>query len=183
MKREDEKMKRNIPDAQYLRMRLVYQPETGVLTWAEWPTSKANRSINTWNARFAGKPAGRVNRGRRFVRIDGIDYVVSRVVWTMHTGQAPQHDIDHINGHRLDDRFHNLRDVERSINNRNKAARPGASGYVGVQLHRKTGTWLARMYLNNKPICIGYFKTAEDAFQARVAAQAPYGFTDRHTYQ
>lgn len=47
-------------------------------------------------------------------------FVVSRLIWKVHTGRDPIGVIDHINGIRDDNRFENLRDVPPHINSQNR---------------------------------------------------------------
>jgi hypothetical protein len=178
---------RELPSAEYLRRRLEYNPDTGGLKWLRRPESDFHGNEATrmhlwrlWNARFAGKEAGRTYRGRRGVRIDGVDYGANRIIWKIYTGKDPEHVIDHINGDALDDRIVNLRDVPVSLNNRNKRKGRSHSGEVGVTQRKDSGRWHASVWLNNKRHTIGTFDTKEEAVAARRALDALHGFTPRH---
>jgi hypothetical protein len=175
-----------LPPVSYLRQRLVYDADAGTLTWLSRDLSdfgnsaRARHLHKVWNDRFAGKIAGRVTGGRRSIRIDGKDWWFSRVAFSIYYGAHPTGDIDHINGDPMDNRICNIRDVSRAINNRNRAVVAGSSGLVGVEFVKRTGRWRASMNLQNRSVHIGYYATKEEAFNARIAAQAGHGFTDRH---
>lgn len=44
------------------------------------------------------------------------------------------------------------------------------SGYRGVDFHKATGKWQARLARNHKEFYLGVFDTPEEAYQARLAA-------------
>lgn len=176
--------KKSVPLPKYLRQRLIYNPTNGELVWKQRPVSEfssagehAIRLCKAWNTRCAGKLAGQVSGDRRRITIDGNSYISARVAWAINTGEWPAGDIDHINGNALDDSASNLRDVDRALNNRNRA--PSDSKPVGVT-ERANNCWEARMSVNNRTVRIGYFKTEAEAVSARVEAGQRHGFTDRH---
>lgn len=86
--------------------------------------------------------------------------------------------IDHINHNKLDNRKENLRIATMSQNARNrKASSNGNSKYLGVSYKtytRKNKNGTTKTYtsiragirINKVPICIGYFKTEEEAGRA-----------------
>jgi hypothetical protein len=63
----------------------AYDPESGQLT----------HRINRGGRTFAGQLAGSVGKDRYIrVRVDGIKYLVHRVVWLMQTGEWPTGNLD-----------------------------------------------------------------------------------------
>lgn len=72
--------------------------------------------------------------------------------------------IDHKNGNKLDNSFHNLRLASQSQNmsNRQKPI-SNTSGFKGVRFHKPTGKWQAYIKHNYKQKHLGLFVSAEDA--------------------
>lgn len=67
-------------------------------------------------------------------------------------------DTDHINGHSLDNRKSNLRDVTRSQNMWNrKPNSKGSSKYKGVYWHKQHKKWCASIQANKKRLHVGLF--------------------------
>lgn len=98
-----------------LREQLSYDPETGQWTWLR-PLLRSKMQ--------PGDIAGRImDSGRRQIRIAGAFYYASRLAWLYMTGEWPQHEVDHINRNRSDDRWCNLREATRSQNCYNKESR------------------------------------------------------------
>lgn len=163
-------MKVNQPALTQARLHqlLEYCPETGNFTWlCSRPRMKA------------GSIAGGVaSHGYVRIRIDGIRYRAHRLVWLYVFGEFPKQDIDHINGVRDDNRISNLRACTRAENNQNAAPRcDNTTGYPGIQ-PAPNGRWRARIRLQNKRICLGYFDTREQAVDAYLAAKSKL-----HTFQ
>lgn len=78
---------------------------------------------------------------------------------------------DHRNGNTLDNRPRNLRPATRSENCRNrKKNKNNTSGYKGVSLNRKTGKYIATIFLNGKNRSLGSFVDPKDAHAAYCAA-------------
>jgi hypothetical protein len=73
---------------------------------------------------------------------------------------------DHINGNTLDNRRENLRICTRSQNSANKNKYTGASGYKGVHWFKPIKKWAARIQVEHKQICLGYFSDVLDAARA-----------------
>lgn len=74
--------------------------------------------------------------------------------------------VDHINGNRLDCRKSNLRICTNQQNQWNRRPEGGSSKYKGVWLFKKVKKWTAKIYLNNKNVYIGIFKTEIEAAKA-----------------
>ena len=75
--------------------------------------------------------------------------------------------IDHINRNRLDNRLCNLRSCSVLQNNMNRGvSKNNKCGYKGVCFDKSKGRYKASIGINNKKIHIGYYSTAERAYEA-----------------
>ena len=87
--------------------------------------------------------------------------------WSMANGYTDYLTIDRINN---DGNYepNNCRWVDRFVQAQNsKVIRVGnKSGYKGVNWYKNTNRWLARITVNGKRICLGYFKNILDAAKA-----------------
>jgi hypothetical protein len=68
---------------------------------------------------------------------------------------------DHKNRNKLDNRSHNLRVATISQNRANKSIKPGC--LRGVVKEPRASTWRARIKVARKTLCLGNFKTAQEA--------------------
>jgi hypothetical protein len=156
-------MKRSL-DAETMRRLLNYEPDTGIFCWRIQPS----RNVK------AGAVAGSVKYlGYISIRVNGTDFMAHRLAWLYTHGVMPTHDIDHINGDKADNRIKNLRDVSRSVNlqNQTRLRRDNTSGYFGVSLRKNMKRWYAQIKVNRRKQYLGYFKTAEAAHAAYLAAK------------
>ena len=93
-----------------------------------------------------------------------------RLAWFYTYGKWPNHEVDHINGNRLDNRIANLREATRSQNE--FAAKKGK----GIRWEPKRKKWLARIGVNWKQINLGRYATREEALAAyKKAAKEAFG--------
>jgi hypothetical protein len=169
---------RKLPDISFVRECLDYDPDTGVFTWRERPRSHfiSNRGYGTWNARYAGRPAG----WRHVVSSHGVKgadvywaitlndtmFLGHRVAWFMTHGIDPAPiEIDHIDGIPINNRIANLRLATRQQQTFNRRARTiSITGYKGVT---ENGTgYAARITISGKAHSLGTFPTAEEAASA-----------------
>lgn len=146
-----------------LKELLEYDPSTGVFKWiAQRGRSKA------------GDVAGADHHsGYWRIRIDGILHNAHRLAWLYMTGAWPEHDIDHINNIKSDNRFANLRKATRSQNIANRAVpHPNPTGFKGVRFNGASYT--ASITVKRKARFLGAFDTPEEASAAfsRAAAEA-----------
>lgn len=166
-----------------LRGLIIYNPETGCLTWKERGDElfKAPRFRKLWNTKWAGKLAlnHSTNSGCYGGTVLAIPLLAHRVAWAIHYGKWPDKFIDHINGDRFDNRISNLRDVDRVTNNKNaKRRKDNKSGYSGVYKHKNR--YLAHIRVDGRLKVIGRFDTAEEAHAFREVEKLKYGFHPNH---
>jgi len=164
--------------AAYARQLLDHDPETGTLRWRERPLSMFDdqRCCSVWNARYAGKVAGTINRrGYRIITIEEVHYAAHRLMWLLVFGEWPATGLDHVNGDFADNRITNLRLASQAENLQNQQVRSSnASGHIGVSWVKKRGKWEAKIVIEYKPKFLGYFDIFEDACAAYVAAKGEH---------
>ncbi len=151
-------------DADYLRQRLDYNPETGSLLWRSIPEN--TRYDAAWNKRHAGHPAFKKmsSTGYKTGRINGVPCSAHQIIWKMMTGETP-YLVDHINQDKTDNRWCNLRLATNSENMRNKPAPVKASGLpLGVTRHRKAFRATIKVYGRN--VHLGSFACPHEAAAA-----------------
>lgn len=146
---------------------LDYDRDTGVFTW-KVTIAKGKK----------GARAGTVcsTSGHRHLMIHGVRCKAHRVAWLVVVGEWPSGEIDHINGVKDDNRFCNLRDVDRITNQQNerRARRSNKStGLLGAY-PLPNGRFCAKLSINSKPTHLGCFDSAEEAHAAYVEAKRTY---------
>ena len=128
-----------------LKELLHYDPETGVFTWnVDRPHTKA------------GSEAGYVRPdGYRRLSIFNRHVRAHRLAFFYMTGKWPEHEVDHIDGNPQNNRWCNLRVVNRQTNlqNQRKPRVDNGSGFLGVSLHtQKSGStrWRATIFRDGR---------------------------------
>jgi hypothetical protein len=137
-----------------LNSAFIYDAETGVLLWRE------TRSHNA----VAGQEAGYTcPSGYRHVMLNGKMLKVHRIAWAIFYGRWPDAEIDHIDGHKSNNRIRNLRDADRTTQAENirKARSDNKTGFLGVSQHR--GKFVATIRIGKKKKFLGYRGTPEEA--------------------
>ncbi len=145
-----------------VRELLHYDPETGDFTWRTRPAQSVN----------VGDVAGTLRAdGYTVIRVAGTKHLAHRLAWIHAYGRWPSMCLDHINGAKSDNRLRNLRDVPVTTNNQNvKSARKDSIS--GVQGVRAVGNrFEARMRINGKKTCLGFFDTQVEAAAEYVRAK------------
>ena len=155
-------------DADYIRSRINYDPNTGVATW------KTHRMSN-----MVGKPVGSISdKGYYRVYICGKQIGVHRLIWLHQKGYLPEF-VDHIDHDRSNNKWSNLREVTRTENARNKTtSKANTTGYTGVYAER--GKFRAIIGHKGKAKSLGSFKTIEEAVAARKKAENDLGYHVNH---
>jgi hypothetical protein len=155
-----------------LKSFLSYDPMTGIFRWL----ARADRRPQ-WNGRHAGTIAGNVERRGYTVirlRIDGKDvhFYAHRLAFIYMTGECPLF-VDHEDRDKQNNRWLNLRAATKAQNSQNRTIRQGnTSGFKGVSWNRNAKKWNAYINVDNRKKHLGYFASAQEAYEAHVAAAA-----------
>lgn len=174
---------KGIRDQQELKELVNYNPLTGFFTWRKRPVHSATkRTDKTWNSRFAGKQAGASTSGGYVqIALRSKLYAAHRLAHLFMTGEWPEHEVDHVDGDRADNRWHKLRAATRQEQVLNMGMPThNTSGVVGVLWNKQNGKWKAQVKVSNKVMNLGSFETKEEAIAAREAANERYGFHPNH---
>jgi hypothetical protein len=161
----DQSKKNRSDIVSYIRSRLDYDPNTGILTFK--PDVPG----------FGGKRAGStMPSGYRVLTILDKRTTEHRWIWLYANGVWPTYEIDHINGVKDDNRLCNLREATPTQNKHNTAVK--RSNTTGLKGAYKNGSrFSARIRINGKRHNLGSFDTAEEA-KAAYDAKAREVFGD-----
>jgi hypothetical protein len=165
---------RKIVSVKDLHNMLVCDSDNGKLYWRHRPECGPR-----WNGRYPETEAFTYKNvyGYRTGRINRVLYQAHRVVWAMCNMSWPEHEIDHINGIRDDNRISNLRPATRSENSKNISVRSdNTSGQSCIVWHKGASKWMVRV----ADKYIGVFPEINDAILARDAAWRDMGFHANH---
>ena len=89
---------------------------------------------------------------------------------------SSEHEVDHINGVRSDNRIENLRWVTRSRNLQNKEV-PNETGYRWVMKHKNCSTYCYRFTLGRKQVSESGFRSAVEAHKAALDKRRDLGLS------
>lgn len=158
-------MATNLITQERLKSLLTYDPDTGAFRWRIDCGSRAKTGL------LAGARNG---AGYFHIQIDGKKHKAHRLAWLYVYGTLPD-EIDHINRIKDDNRIVNLRDVTHAQNGQNQnRPRNNTSGHIGVDFHKRSQKWRARIKVDGKLRDIGYFTTAQEAADARRHAETTH---------
>lgn len=127
----------------------------------------------------AGVIAGCINKetGYRHIGINNVSYKTSRLAFLYVEGYMPEHDVDHKNRIRHDDRWENIRHSTRQCNIRNQGMLcTNTSGIKGVYFDKSRGKWVACIEVDGVKIYLGSFKNKDNAIIARWLAEKKFDF-------
>lgn len=166
------------PAQSLVRERLDYDQITGLLIWK----ARAGKRWEKWNEKNAGQAAGYFSdAGYIRIYLGGRINLAHRLAWIHVNGPISGMHIDHINGHKRDNRVENLRLVTLAENSRNRKIQAGnKSGVTGVYWYKPDRLWRANITFKKRRIHIGYFHDLNEAISARKAAEQKYGFHENH---
>jgi hypothetical protein len=155
---------KQLPAVDELRRAFYYDRNSGELSWI-----KKNTLI---------KAGYRAHDGYILVGFGGPGklWVAHRLIWKIVTGDDPgQLEVDHINRIRDDNKWENLRLVDRYVQMHNRSVfAKSRTGLKGAYIHKgksaKDKPFKSSIMRHGKHVFLGYYNTAEEAHAAYVAA-------------
>lgn len=145
-----------------LRSALTYDPNTGAFT-------------RNYYVRCGPKVGNTDKDGYLRIVLDGVSHAAHRLAWFHMTGEAPGSgmEVDHINGDRADNRWANLRLLDRIGNcqNQRRAHRDNKVGLLGVTRSQCGRRFAATINAGGKHHGLGTYPTAELAYEAYLQAK------------
>lgn len=156
----------------YFKKYLNYRSNDGCFLWKE----------SRGRVKRLDKAGTINNKGYLIININGKLWQAHRLVWLFANGEFPEHQIDHIDGNKLNNCIYNLRDVTNRENNRNKS-RPSnnSSGVSGVFFHKKYKKYYVTITgKNGFRIHLGQFNNLLDAAAMRLSAEKDHGYHINH---
>lgn len=84
------------------------------------------------------------------VRVDNKNLYAHRIIFAIHSGYWPEHDIDHVDGVRDNNQIDNLQEASASCNASKACWALGTSGVRGIHPNKKS--WQAHMSFNYKQV-------------------------------
>lgn len=140
----------------HLHTLLHYDPETGDFTWLKKPAP--NSSVKP------GEKAGSLHKlGYIRIYIQGFGYFAHRLAVLYMTGAWPEHEVDHINFDRADNRWSNLRVCDIRDNRRHGRKRYMKRDRKYKGAYPENGRWKSVITHNGKTKHLGMYKTEEEA--------------------
>lgn len=140
---------------EWLASNLRYDEISGLFTW-----------ILPGKKRVVGGVAGTINsHGYRQYKLDHVLYKGANLAWLYMTGSFPPsgYVVDHIDGNRSNDSWHNLRLASTHQNAQNSSRPPSKSGSRGVSWSRSNKKWQAQIKAGGVHHHLGYYDTVEEA--------------------
>ena len=141
-----------------------YDRKTGIFTWKR-------TTGNTVSGHIAGTTS---KKGYVCITIKNKTYLAHRLAWAICTGgDISGVVIDHIDGNKSNNEISNLRIGNQGQNcqNRKSGNKNNTSGYIGVFLDKRRGSWSAQITKNRKVKSFTGFKTPEEASEAYLNAK------------
>ncbi len=168
---------------EYVRDCFDYDSKTGKLTWRFRPREhfRTNKGFKIFNSSFSGKEAVYLSKdGYLNVELNGIAYRLHILIWVWMTGELPNI-IDHENGIRNDNRWINLKSIDRKMNAKNAKKRiDNTSGVTGVSWLDRLNKWQVSINQNRKSVYLGVYTDLEEAIAVRKKAEKEYGYHENH---
>lgn len=184
-------MTRSNISVESLNKMVDYDRNTGLMTWKVAPPdifeAKGNKTklgmCITWNKITNGGPAFNRDSGNGYLMgtLLGKNYKAHRVAYAIHTGDWPEGEVDHIDGDRRNNKPENLRDVSKSVNQRNCAVSANnTSGVTGVSYSSRDKMWLSQITRPDGTLSVCRFIEKKDAINAQMKERTKFGYHKNH---
>ena len=140
----------------------MFDYRDGELFWINCPKSGSTRDMK----------AGGISSSSKYisVKINKKLYLISRLIWKLHTGKDPMNFLDHIDRNRINNKIENLREVTNRENCGNCFSEIRDRKFVGSSRNgkNKKHPYRSRISINYKEVTIGYYKTELEAHEAYI---------------
>jgi hypothetical protein len=155
---------KQVLDAEALRCKVDYNPETGLMT-----LKASGKGFVT------GRVVGHLHhKGYLIYTFKGRKFGMHRLAWLHYYGKWPDHEIDHINGNKSDNRICNLRDVPKTLNMQNRP-HPLPNNKLGITgVKAKNGRFQAQIRVDGRMKHLGMFDTPDEASEAYKSAKIKF---------
>lgn len=136
---------------------LEYDPDSGFFYWRVSLNARAPVDAIAGTLR----PDGYVK-----IQIDGVPMMAHRIAWFWVHGEIPEHEIDHENRVRYDNRIGNLRPATSKQNKENQSLRvTNTSGHKGVHWDKAREKWMAFVVHHRKFKNLGRYDDMNQAIE------------------
>ena len=153
------------PTIERLREVISYCRDTGEFLWLKTLSARA----------VAGKSAGGLCNGYRYISIDGYRTGAQRVAIALSHGSWPEGEVDHIDTNPLNNAINNLRAVSGGVNRQNvrRARSHSRTGILGVN-QIPSGRYRAHITAQGQSIYSSVVDTADEASTLYVELKRNY---------
>jgi len=130
------------------------------------------------NGKNKGKKAGYENgKGYLKLRIDGKAFYVHKIAFALYNGYYPEHQVDHFDHNRQNNKASNLLKSSHIENSKNQKLRHDSpTKTLGVSFNIERNKWKVR--IGQK--FLGYFETEEEAIRVRKQAEKELDYSESH---
>lgn len=161
-------------DIELLKRLITYDYDTGKAFWKKRDKQHFgynNRTLNTWNSRFAGTEIKSLKEGYYVFRYDNGSIKfrtgLHRVIFSYHHGYWPTVLIDHKDGNKINNKIDNLILSNKSENAKNSKPK-SRCGYKNIRWEPRTKKWAVRFRVSiGNEISGGNYKSIEEAVKIR----------------
>lgn len=156
-----------------IKKHIHYEPDTGKFTrighYTRWGFKKVNRPLEKIS-----------KEGYLIISIENKRYKAHRLAMIyMGFDLTKNCEVDHIDGNRSNNKFSNLRIVNRQENMKNKSiGKNNTTGVLGVSVYGDK--YRVRISLNGKRISLGLYNTIEEALSVRLKYEKEFGYCENH---
>ena len=138
----------------------IFEVQGGRLFWINPPKNHAEKRGREAGFLCVGKGK---NKTYWHIRVFGMTFKRSRIIYRMVHGYWPHPAVDHINGDSLDDRPENLRVATQSQNTASAKRAMGRAGLPKGVCATRQGRFMARLTVEGHTRSLGTYETPQQA--------------------
>jgi hypothetical protein len=146
------------PPPELLKEYFHYDPQTGIIYWKK----------KSGCAKPGAIACSKMSKGYLNVTVRGWILKAHTAAYALTVGKYPPSQIDHKDGNKANNAWHNLRPATNAENQHNVGLRKdNKSGVKGVYFHNQSQKWTAQITAYGEIITLGRFRDKQDAINAR----------------